>query len=245
MLLIQHGTLHTMETDDPIQADLLIRDGKIAKIGHKIHLEKDREIINAHGLHIYPGFIDAHGHSDFTIWANPECESALQQGTTTQIVGNCGFSKRHGLGDIPFDPKGKDIVCAYDLPGPDFPKGCMAAVLDKMDAMGASMNTVWLCGHNDLRVMADLYTKEYTEEQFAIMEGFLREAMEAGFAGFSTGLEFIPGVVSEPAEVERLAAVAAEYDANYSTHMRDEGTYLLESIEEFLNVMSYRRFKKI
>lgn len=62
MLLIQHGTLHTMETDDPVQADLLIRDGKIAKIGHKIHPDKDVEIINAHGLHIYPGFIDAHSH---------------------------------------------------------------------------------------------------------------------------------------------------------------------------------------
>lgn len=62
MLLIQHGTLHTMETDDPIQADLLIQDGKIVKIGHKIHADKAIEIINAHGLHIYPGFIDAHSH---------------------------------------------------------------------------------------------------------------------------------------------------------------------------------------
>ena len=62
MLLIQHGTLHTMESDDPIRADLLIRDGKIAKIARKISPEKNTQILNAEGLHIYPGFIDAHSH---------------------------------------------------------------------------------------------------------------------------------------------------------------------------------------
>ena len=62
MLLIQHGTLHTMELDDPIRADMLIRDGKIAKIAHTIYPEKDVQIINAEGLHIFPGFIDAHSH---------------------------------------------------------------------------------------------------------------------------------------------------------------------------------------
>lgn len=62
MLLIQHGTLHTMEADDPIRADMLIRDGKIAKIAHTIYPEKNVEILNAEGLHIFPGFIDAHSH---------------------------------------------------------------------------------------------------------------------------------------------------------------------------------------
>ena len=62
MLLIQNGTLHTMEEDKPINADMLIRDGNIAKIGQGIQPEKDVEIINAEGLHVYPGFIDAHSH---------------------------------------------------------------------------------------------------------------------------------------------------------------------------------------
>ena len=235
-VIIRGGTLLDGTSGPEIYADIAIIGDKIDYIGDLRGVDAPK-VIDARGKYVTPGFIDAHGHSDFTIWANPECESALQQGTTTQIVGNCGFSKRHGLGDIPFDPAGKDITCVYDLPGPDFPKGAMAAVLDKVDAMGASMNTAWLCGHNDLRVMADLYTKEYTEEQFSVMEGFLREAMEAGFIGFSTGLEFDPGILSRPEEVERLAMIAAEYDANYSTHMRDESYYLLEAINEFLNVI--------
>ena len=62
MLLFQNGTLHTMEADDPIRADMLIRDGKITKIDRKIHPNKNTQVINAEGLHIYPGFIDAHSH---------------------------------------------------------------------------------------------------------------------------------------------------------------------------------------
>lgn len=62
MLLIQNGILHTMEADDSIRADLLIKNGKIAKIAGKISPEKGSRVINAEGLHVYPGFIDAHSH---------------------------------------------------------------------------------------------------------------------------------------------------------------------------------------
>ncbi len=62
MLLIQNGTLHTMEADDPIRADILIHDGKITKIARNIHPDENTKVINAEGLHIYPGFIDAHSH---------------------------------------------------------------------------------------------------------------------------------------------------------------------------------------
>ena len=106
-----------------------------------------------------------------------------------------------------------------------------------MDKMGASMNTAWLFGHNDLRMMAECYTPDVSEEQYATMERFLREALDAGFIGFSTGLESIPGNVCRPDEVERLVQTVAEYDAIYTSHMRDEGPHILDSVEEFLNVI--------
>ena len=62
MLLIQNGLLHTMESEKPREADLLIRDGKIAKIAASIHIEKDMQVFDASGLHVYPGLIDAHSH---------------------------------------------------------------------------------------------------------------------------------------------------------------------------------------
>jgi len=62
MLLIQNGTLYTMESDLPFRGDLLIQDGKIARIAPRIQPGKNMKILDAGGLRVYPGFIDAHSH---------------------------------------------------------------------------------------------------------------------------------------------------------------------------------------
>ena len=62
MLLIKNGLLHTMETEQPVFADLLIRDGKIAKIAPSLTPGGHTTILDATGLHVFPGFIDAHSH---------------------------------------------------------------------------------------------------------------------------------------------------------------------------------------
>ena len=236
-IIIKGGTIVDGSGNERYCADIAVKDGKIDFIGDLDGIEAEL-VIDAEGKFVTPGFIDTHTHSDSSIWINPEAHSSVRQGITTEIVGNCGFSMRHTI-TVPFDKAGDGIISVYDLANKDvkIPKGAMANTLDKMDKMGASINTAWLCGHNDLRVIADLYTPEYTKEQFAVMEGFLREAMEAGYIGFSTGLEFDPGVLSKQEEIERLAAVAAEYDGIYTSHMRDEGTYLFEAVEEFLDVI--------
>lgn len=235
-ILIRNGIIVDGTGKDMYYADVAVIGNKIDYIGDLRGVHGKLEI-DASGKYVTPGFIDSHTHSDQTIWGNPEAQSAVRQGVTTEIVGNCGFSMRTLMEGVKYDENSKGIDCVYNLPGPTYPKGSMAATLDKVEQMGTSINTAWLCGHNDLRIMADLHTTDYTEEQFQIMADFLREAMEAGFIGFSTGLEFAPGIVSRPEEVERLAAIVAEYDANYCSHIRDEGTYLFESIEEFLNVI--------
>ena len=235
-IIIRNGTIIDGTGKPGYFADVAIIGDKIDYIGNLKGVSAPLEI-DATGKYITPGFIDTHSHSDFNLFANPLCQSAIRQGVTTEVMGNCGYSMRNPHKSEDFDPAGAGIKCVYDYNSSEAPRGSMAAVLDKVEAMGTSMNTAWLCGHNDLRVLADLRTTEYTEEQFQIMADFLREAMEAGFIGFSTGLEFDPGILSKPEEVERLAMIAAEYDANYATHMRDESYHLLDSIEEFLNVI--------
>ena len=236
-IIIRNGTVIDGTGQAGFFADVAIKGDRIDYIGDLKDVTAPLEI-DATGKYVTPGFIDSHTHSDMQLFSNPLCQSAVRQGVTTEVVGNCGFSMRNALvSGVPFDPAGDGIKCVYEYNSPEAPKGSMAAVLDKAEKMGASMNTAWLCGHNDLRVLADLRTTEYTEEQFQIMADFLKEAMDAGFIGFSTGLEFDPGIMSKPEEVERLAAIAAKYDAIYTTHMRDESYHLLDSIEEFLNVI--------
>lgn len=62
MLLIQNGLLHTMEAEQPIRADLLIKNGKIGKIAPSVPATEHMQVLDATGLHLYPGFIDAHSH---------------------------------------------------------------------------------------------------------------------------------------------------------------------------------------
>ena len=232
-ILIRGGLVYDGKGSAPVLADAAVLGDRIAAIGDLKDATADL-VIDAKGKCVTPGFIDCHTHSDSTIWAEPLCRSAVHQGVTTEIVGNCGLMYTK-LKPEDFDPAGRDITCFYDLGGTTCPEGAMAACLDKLDAMGASMNTAWMVGHNAMRVCAGIYSPDYTEEQFAEMERILREAMEAGFIGFSTGLEFVPGNVSKPEEIQRLAAIAAEYDGNYASHIRDEGTYLFEAVEEFLD----------
>lgn len=236
-IIIKNGTLVDGSANAPYKADVGVVGNKIEFIGNLDGMSA-KKVIDAEGKYVTPGFIDTHSHSDSSIWINPEAQSSVRQGVTTEIVGNCGFSMRHTI-TVPFDKRGDGITCVYDLANKNVPvpKGAFANTLDKMEKMGASVNTAWLIGHNDLRVIAGLNTEDYTKEQFDVMEGFIREAMEAGYIGFSTGLEFDPGILSKPEEVERLAGVAAEYDGIYTTHMRDEGTYIFEAVEEFLNVI--------
>lgn len=62
MLLVKNGTLYTMEADEPINADLLVKNGKIVKIGKCIEVNDNVKIIDATGMNVFPGFIDAHSH---------------------------------------------------------------------------------------------------------------------------------------------------------------------------------------
>lgn len=235
-IIIRGGTVVDGTGKMPYFADVAIKGDKIDYIGNLNGVKAPLEI-DAHHKYVTNGFIDSHTHSDRSVWAAPECLNAVSQGVTTEIVGNCGFSMRTIMDGCEFDPAGDGIDCVYNLPGPKYPKGSLANTLDKAEKMGIGVNMAWLCGHNDLRVMAECFGTTPTEQQYKIMEDFIDEAMKAGFIGFSTGLEFVPGINSKPEEVERLAKVAAKYDANYSTHMRDEGTYILEAVNEFLNVI--------
>ena len=235
-IIIRNGCIVDGTGRLPYYADIAIIGEKIDYIGDLRDVTAPLDI-DAHHKYVTNGFIDSHSHADQTIWSAPEAKNVIAQGVTTEIVGNCGFSMRTSIKPEEFDKAGDGIDCVYNLPGPRYPKGAMAATLDRAEKQGCGVNTAWHCGHNDIRMMVGCMQSVPTKEQMEEMKEWIRECMEAGYIGFSTGLEFVPGIVSKPEEVEELAMVAAEYDANYSTHMRDEGTYILEAINEFLNVV--------
>ena len=168
-IIIKNGTIVDGTGDLPYFADIAILGDQIDYIGDLRGVDAPL-VIDAHHKYVTPGFIDPHTHSDWSIWANPEAQSSIRQGVTTEVLGNCGYSmRRPSMDALAFDPAGDGVFSVYDRGCIPAPHGAMAAVLDKMDAMGASINTVWLCGHNSLRQLAGLYTPDYTPEQFETM----------------------------------------------------------------------------
>jgi len=218
-IIIRNGTIVDGTGKLPYYADIAIIGDKIDYIGNLKGISAPLEI-DAHHKYVTPGFIDCHSHADGTIFDAPECQSVIRQGTTTMIVGNCGLMYKIDK-TIP----------------PEKARGVMKQHIEDAENLHASLNTAWFCGHNAMRQLAGIYTTDDIEEQFQIMADLLKEAMEAGYIGLSTGLEFLPGILCRPEEVERLAQIVVDYDGNYASHMRDEGYYVLEAVNEFLNVI--------
>ena len=122
----------------------------------------------------------------------------------------------------------------YD--GPVIPWTTFGEHLDFLSDVGHTPNLAWFVGHNSIRLAAGVSGSHPTEAQLRTMDGFMREAMEAGALGMSTGLEFNPGREATTGELVRLNAIAGEYDGLYTSHVRNRDSGILHAIAEFLEV---------
>ena len=176
-------------------------------------------MIDATGKIVCPGFVDPHSHSDFSLLANPTAESTIRQGVTTEVVGNCGWSYAPVSDHSREYMSGRLHTFGYD--GPVIPWTTFGEHLDFLSDVGHSPNLAWFVGHNSIRLAAGVSGSHPTELQAALMDRLMREAMEAGALGMSTGLEFNPGREATTAELVRLNAIAGEYDGIYTSHVRN------------------------
>jgi N-acyl-D-amino-acid deacylase len=233
-VLIRNGWVADGTGSPPFLGDVAIEGGQIAEVGHLAQEAVAERVIDATGKVVCPGFVDPHSHSDFSVLANPAAESTIRQGVTTEVVGNCGWSY------APVTPyseeymRGRLHTFGYDRP--TIPWTTFGQHLEFISAVGHSQNLAWFVGHNAVRLAAGVSGSRPTGEQMRVMEGFVREAMQEGALGMSTGLEFNPGREATTEELMRLNAVAGEYDGIYTSHVRNRDSGLLPAIEEFLAV---------
>jgi len=206
--------------------DLAIAGGRIAALG-KVEGRAVTELDVA-GQAVAPGFIDVHTHDDRALLANPGMAMKASQGVTSVIVGNCGISLAPlTLDGIPPPP--------LDLLGErsDFRFARFADYLAALDETPAAINAACMVGHSTLRVgCMDDVERPASAKEIDAMRARLREGLEAGAIGFSTGLAYAPSAAAPAAEVEALAREAGRAGAIYTTHMRDEGDEVMASLEE-------------
>jgi N-acyl-D-amino-acid deacylase len=211
-------------------ADIGIAGDSIKAVG-SISASRSAAVLDVSGLAVAPGFIDVHDHSDLCLLANPRAESAVRQGVTTTISGQCGFSP-FPIADAVLEDVKESGRAVYgvevdwrDLPG----------FFGRLERGGLAYNYGTFVGHGAVRGAAmGLDDRAPTAEELERMKALVAENIRQGALGLSSGLGYTPGSFAEPAELIELNKVVASLDGVYATHMRSESDRIFEAIEETL-----------
>jgi len=239
-IVIQNGSVVDGSGKRRFQADIAIKNGRIADIAPQIESEA-QVFINAKGNAVSPGFIDMHSHSDFTLLVHPEAESKVRQGVTTELVGNCGGSPAP-VPDEHFDDFMQYMVGLGNLyknvlTPQDWNWKTMTQFSDELETSGIALNVAPLVGHSTLRCGVMGYNSgPPTPEELNQMKRLLEKELDQGAFGMSAGLIYHPGAFANRDELAQLAAIIRSYEGVFTVHMRSEGNNLLEAIDEAIYV---------
>lgn len=192
----------------PIKNSVVVIEGdQIVAVGRqgRIRIPAEARVIDARGMIVAPGFIDAHNHSERGFQTEPSAPSQVSQGITTVVVGQDG--------------------------GSPFPVG---QFLDNFNQNPIALNVLTFVGHATVRsrVMGDDTNRRATPAEIEKMKQLVDQAMREGAIGLSTGLEYETGKPASTEEIITLARAAAAHGGIYISHIRDEADQAFEAFAE-------------
>ncbi len=214
-IIITHGTLIDGTGRPAFQGDIAIRDDRIVVVGKIAKGVKANMIIDAKNRIVSPGFIDIHTHADRDILWDRYAINFVMQGSTTLLGGNCG-SGASPIGDF----------------------------LEMVNNRKTGPNIGLLAGHGDIRrrVMG-MANRAPTPEELDEMKVLVRQAMEEGAIGLSSGLTYTPGNYADLNELVELCRVVAEYDGLYASNVREQSHAVRESWQEIIDTSEQTRIR--
>jgi len=237
-IVIKNGRIIDGAGNPWFYGEIGIKDGKITRIRPKIN-EDAKKVIDASGMIVCPGFIDIHSHTDYILPVSRSQESTLCQGVTTAVVGMCGS----GMAPIPEgkEDEFKKRMSTLDpvLEQFEYPYHTFKEYLDYNERKRNPANLIFFVGYDNLRWAGGQGGEDRTAtpEEFENMKGYLREAMEAGAFGMSTGLIYAPQVFATTVEIIDLAKIVAEYNGLYFSHIRGEGETVIKAVKEVIEIV--------
>ncbi|MFQ5732538.1 MAG: amidohydrolase family protein [Planctomycetaceae bacterium] len=229
-ILIRNGRIVDGTGNPWFNGDVAIRGGRIVVIHRRSRLsaKSAKHVIDAKGLVVAPGFIDIHSHSDYRLLEDGRAQSKIRQGVTTEILGE-GSSAGPFQQQLParsVKVAGK-IVRLRTLG--DYFRTVEKAGISVNVASYVGIGNVWRC------VMGDSFARP-SESDFQRMETLVDEAMKDGALGLSSQLMMPPGSLAKTADIIRLCKVVKRYGGLYSTHIRNEGLGVIDSVKEAIAI---------
>ncbi|MFN0182700.1 MAG: N-acyl-D-amino-acid deacylase family protein [Aquabacterium sp.] len=225
--LIRGGTVVDGSRAPRFDADVGLRDGRIAAIGDLAGASADA-VVDAAGRIVAPGFIDSHTHDDLALLAQGDMSFKVSQGVTTVVTGNCGISLAPLLPGTPL-PSPLDLLKSRS--SPRFPT--LGAYFAALEASPPAINLAALVGHTTLRActMAEL-DRPATPDEIAAMRALLQQGLDDGAIGLSTGTFYPPAQAATIEEIIAVGTALTERGGLYATHMRNEGDAVMAALDE-------------
>ncbi len=213
------------------EVDVAASGDRITAVGHG--LPAGAEELDLRGLALAPGFIDIHSHADLSLLVNPNAESRIRQGVTTEVVGQDGGSVGP-WSDAHFEATRDRYRSRY---GVEIDFRDPAGFLHRMDRERVAVNVATMVGNGALRAyVVGHEDRPATPGELERMRAVLAEQIRGGCVGLSSGLEYAPSGFADARELVALAEVLQGTGLPYATHMRNEDDALLGAIEEAIHV---------
>ncbi len=229
-LVVRNGTILDGSGGAPFRGDVAVAAGRITAVGALS--ATDCPEIDAAGLYVAPGFIDIHSHSDYTLLVDPRALSAIHQGVTLEVVGNCGF------GCFPLrDPElARKAIYGYSDEVP-IEWQTAGGYFERLERARPAVNVVSLVPNGQLRLSTvGLADRPAAPAELADMRELLAESLHEGAWGYSTGLEYAQEAGASEEEVAELCRTLSVSGGLYATHTRRRDEGASDSVAEAIRV---------
>lgn len=234
-VLIKNGRVIDGTGGPAFRADIGLLEDMISAVGNLGDSTAPR-VVDATGLTVTPGFIDAHVHGDLMLLADPIHLPALRQGVTTYIIG------QDGSAFAPAGPAVMDYMRKYTAGFNGNPASVISDWSNVDDYLNrfnrtTAINVAHLIPNGNVRLEVMGHDpRPATDDEIRAMRRIVIEGMEAGAVGLSTGLDYIPSRYADAAEIASLCDAIVPYNGVYVTHMRGYGLQAPIGMEEVYEI---------
>ena len=236
-LVIKNGQIMDGTGNPWFHGDVAIRNERIEGIG-SIDDSLARDIIDAKGLVVAPGFVDIHSHGDFVLPVDEHpsiLESFVRQGVTTLVTGNCGYSP------APVYPETLDLLDRYSAfvqaPGFTFEWTDMKGFMDFIENKGVAYNVVPMVAHGAIRTaVRGFQAGQASDDELRKMASLVSTAFEQGVFGLTFGLMYAPGVYADTNELIEVSKLVKDFGGLVCAHIRGVCETLIPATKEIIRV---------